>query len=230
MGVSYGYMEAGDLSVRFMMAAIHHEIERQKDILSSNSSVPQETRGFDENRFETYTLRSKEDAPDYRYMPDPNLGVLLVNDKLCAHDYLQHMDPHGVTDASIDVLMGLDASKDIPFDGEVSFQQENAVPYFEALAQGRDPRDVVNWYIKSSISRQTMLKSSYVQDNSDFVGTAFVSESTLLTKAHIGFSDGRTHRPGRFWKDDQTVWKTAFAPRFNETFTFDVHEGNSDST
>ena len=43
-------------------------------------TVPQETRGFDEHRFETYKLRSKEDAPDYRYMPDPNLGILVLSD------------------------------------------------------------------------------------------------------------------------------------------------------
>ena len=41
--------------------------------------MPQETRGFDENTFETFRLRSKEDAPDYRYMPDPNLGVLVLS-------------------------------------------------------------------------------------------------------------------------------------------------------
>jgi len=43
-------------------------------------TVPQETRGFDEHRFETFKLRSKEDAPDYRYMPDPNLGILVLSD------------------------------------------------------------------------------------------------------------------------------------------------------
>ena len=42
-------------------------------------TVAQETRGFDEHRFETYRLRSKEDAPDYRYMPDPNLGTLVLS-------------------------------------------------------------------------------------------------------------------------------------------------------
>lgn len=44
--------------------------------------VPQETRGFDHHRWETFKLRSKEDAPDYRYMPDPNLGVLRI-DEVC---------------------------------------------------------------------------------------------------------------------------------------------------
>ena len=58
-----------------------HEIRRQSEFLLTNpgKSVPQETRGFDENTFETFRLRSKEDAPDYRYMPDPNLGVLALS-------------------------------------------------------------------------------------------------------------------------------------------------------
>lgn len=46
--------------------------------------MPQETRGFNEDSAETYALRSKEDAPDYRYMPDPNLPPLLL-DKVCIH-------------------------------------------------------------------------------------------------------------------------------------------------
>ena len=58
-----------------------HEIHRQRTFLLANPgvSVPQETRGFNENTFETYLLRSKEDALDYRYMPDPNLGVLVIS-------------------------------------------------------------------------------------------------------------------------------------------------------
>ena len=49
-------------------------------MLKSGSAVVQETRGFDEDKAETYALRSKEDAPDYRYMPDPNLPPLLLTD------------------------------------------------------------------------------------------------------------------------------------------------------
>ncbi len=75
-------------SVKFMVAAIGHEVIRQHGILSApkdpNTSEPprvkQETRGFDEHRFETYSLRAKEEAPDYRYMPDPNLGVLVLSE------------------------------------------------------------------------------------------------------------------------------------------------------
>ncbi len=46
----------------------------------SSCNVPQETRGFDHHRWDTYKLRSKEDAPEYRYMPDPNLCILHVSE------------------------------------------------------------------------------------------------------------------------------------------------------
>ena len=57
-----------------------HEICRQVAVLEAGGSVLQETRGFDEEKAETYALRSKEDAPDYRYMPDPNLPPLLLSE------------------------------------------------------------------------------------------------------------------------------------------------------
>ena len=56
------------------------EVERQIKLLDSGAPVQQETRGFDENRVETFALRSKEDAPEYRYMPDPNLPPLILTE------------------------------------------------------------------------------------------------------------------------------------------------------
>ncbi|KAH9938098.1 GatB/GatE catalytic domain-containing protein [Fomitopsis serialis] len=67
-------------SVKFIMVAITSEVRRQIDLLESGGSVSQETRGFNEDAAETYSLRSKEDAPDYRYMPDPNLPPLLLDE------------------------------------------------------------------------------------------------------------------------------------------------------
>jgi hypothetical protein len=54
------------------------ELHRQTALLSRGEAVAQETRGFDESKAQTFKLRSKEDAPDYRYMPDPNLPPLLL--------------------------------------------------------------------------------------------------------------------------------------------------------
>ena len=56
------------------------EAFRHIDLLTSGQEVRQETRGFDEDKAETYSLRSKEDAPDYRYMPDPNIPPLILTE------------------------------------------------------------------------------------------------------------------------------------------------------
>ena len=81
-------------SVKFMMVAIStsllvpkyrslhgplaSEVFRHIDLLARGQTILQETRGFDEAKAETFKLRSKEDSPDYRYMPDPNLPPLLL--------------------------------------------------------------------------------------------------------------------------------------------------------
>jgi Asp-tRNA(Asn)/Glu-tRNA(Gln) amidotransferase B subunit len=55
------------------------EVLRHIAILETGQAVPQETRGFNEDSGETFKLRSKENAPDYRYMPDPNIPPLLID-------------------------------------------------------------------------------------------------------------------------------------------------------
>jgi aspartyl-tRNA(Asn)/glutamyl-tRNA(Gln) amidotransferase subunit B len=67
-------------SVRFIMAAIEYEASRQVDVLESGGKVVQETRLFDPDRVETRSLRSKEEAHDYRYFPDPDLLPIELSD------------------------------------------------------------------------------------------------------------------------------------------------------
>ena len=67
-------------SVRFVMAVIEHEASRQVDVLESGGQVVQETRLYDPDRNETRSMRSKEDAHDYRYFPDPDLLPLELDD------------------------------------------------------------------------------------------------------------------------------------------------------
>ncbi|MCJ8157305.1 Asp-tRNA(Asn)/Glu-tRNA(Gln) amidotransferase subunit GatB [Sphingomonas sp. LaA6.9] len=67
-------------SVRFVMAVIEHEANRQVDVLESGGTVVQETRLYDPDRNETRSMRSKEDAHDYRYFPDPDLLPLELDD------------------------------------------------------------------------------------------------------------------------------------------------------
>ncbi|WP_420141085.1 Asp-tRNA(Asn)/Glu-tRNA(Gln) amidotransferase subunit GatB [Sphingomonas sp.] len=67
-------------SVRFVMAAIEGEARRQVDVLESGGTIVQETRLYDPDRNETRSMRSKEDAHDYRYFPDPDLLPLELED------------------------------------------------------------------------------------------------------------------------------------------------------
>src|SRR5918998_6557307 len=67
-------------SVRFIMAAIEYEANRQVDVLESGGTVVQETRLFDPDKGETRSLRPKEDAHDYRYFPDPDLLPVELSD------------------------------------------------------------------------------------------------------------------------------------------------------
>jgi aspartyl-tRNA(Asn)/glutamyl-tRNA(Gln) amidotransferase subunit B len=67
-------------SIRFMMQAIEYEAQRQVDVLEAGGKIDQETRLFDPNRGETRSMRSKEDAHDYRYFPDPDLLPLELDD------------------------------------------------------------------------------------------------------------------------------------------------------
>lgn len=66
--------------LNLLSGAAASEAFRHIEVLTSGQDVKQETRGFDEDKAETYSLRSKEDAPDYRYMPDPNIPPLLLTE------------------------------------------------------------------------------------------------------------------------------------------------------
>ncbi len=75
-------------SVRFVMAAIEMEASRQVDVLEAGGKIVQETRLFDPDKMETRSMRSKEDAHDYRYFPDPDLLPLELDDAFleeCRH-------------------------------------------------------------------------------------------------------------------------------------------------
>ncbi|KAG6813033.1 hypothetical protein H0H92_014567 [Tricholoma furcatifolium] len=175
-------------SVRYIMAAITHEIHRQRAILESasdleNASVPQETRGFDEHRFETYKLRSKEDAPDYRYMPDPNLGDLVLSKERIQiiRDTLPELPwetrqrlrtCYGLSERDIDVLLNVDSGREVLCDGETSGTNLGAVAYFDQLCAGhgeknviqRDPKVVANWVTHELLGQLAARKETF-QDN-----------------------------------------------------------------
>ncbi|HEV7621286.1 MAG TPA: Asp-tRNA(Asn)/Glu-tRNA(Gln) amidotransferase subunit GatB, partial [Flavisolibacter sp.] len=71
-------------SIRYIKKAIEHETKRLIDLHQKNIPILQETRGFDENDFTTYSIRTKEDEDDYRYFPEPDLPPFLISNEWIA--------------------------------------------------------------------------------------------------------------------------------------------------
>ncbi|KIM58768.1 hypothetical protein SCLCIDRAFT_127489 [Scleroderma citrinum Foug A] len=158
-------------SVKFMMVAITSEVFRHISLLESGQAVAQETRGFDEDKAQTYRLRSKEDSPDYRYMPDPNLPPLLLSQEYI--EKVRNSMPElpeatrarllsmGLSERDADVLMTIDAGREVGFDGEPG---KGAVAYFNSLVRGRDPKIVINWMTHELLGQLTMRKETFINN------------------------------------------------------------------
>lgn len=152
--------------VRFVMNAITHEVARQYALLAQGQEVTQQTRGYDVASGETIFLRSKEDAPDYRYMPDPNLPPVRVDEdvlneyrsKLPEHPDVQRtrlQEQYGLKIRDVNVLMRIGLEDDRDFRRKVSpppadgFDDAGAVAYFESLSRTRSPHTVIKWIVHS---------------------------------------------------------------------------------
>lgn len=127
-------------SLRFIQMAIDHEVSRQIEIIEDGGKVDQETRLFDTSTGTTRTMRSKEDAHDYRYFPDPDLLPLFVTqdevDKLAAD--LPEL-PDDIRDRLIGDY-GLSA-----YDASVITEERETALYYEEASTDRDRKLVANW-------------------------------------------------------------------------------------
>ncbi|SNX87624.1 related to PET112 - putative glutamyl-tRNA(Gln)amidotransferase subunit B, mitochondrial precursor [Melanopsichium pennsylvanicum] len=156
-------------SVRFMMNAISYESHRQVRLLQEGGQVEQETRGYNESTGKTFRLRGKEGAPDYRYMPDPNLPPVLLSQQQV--EKLREEMPelpdarrarltgqYGLSARDVNVLMRVGSEDDREGRTQASAQVESsdggcdgknsdAVAYFETVANGRNPQTALNWII-----------------------------------------------------------------------------------
>ena len=129
-------------SIRFIGQAIEYEARRQIGILEDGGSIDQETRLFDPNKGETRSMRSKEDAHDYRYFPDPDLLPLEFDDAFVA-ELKAHL-PELPDDKKERFVRDLGLSV---YDASVLVSEKAIADYFEAVAAGRDGKIAANWVI-----------------------------------------------------------------------------------
>jgi aspartyl-tRNA(Asn)/glutamyl-tRNA(Gln) amidotransferase subunit B len=135
-------------SIRFIGQAIEYEARRQIEIIEEGAAIEQETRLFDPGKGETRSMRSKEEAHDYRYFPDPDLLPLELTqadvDALKVH--LPELPDEKKTRFIRD--FGLSA-----YDASVLVAEREIAEYFEQVARGRDAKAAANWVINELFGR-----------------------------------------------------------------------------
>ncbi|HWE47929.1 MAG TPA: Asp-tRNA(Asn)/Glu-tRNA(Gln) amidotransferase subunit GatB [Caulobacteraceae bacterium] len=135
-------------SFRFMQQAIEYEARRQIEILEDGGKILQETRLFDPTKGETRSMRSKEEAHDYRYFPDPDLLPLVIEEawiedirkglpELPDEKRRRFISQYGLT----------------AYDAGVLIAEQSRADFFEKAAAGRDAKLVANWTTNELLGR-----------------------------------------------------------------------------
>ncbi|MFM8701315.1 MAG: Asp-tRNA(Asn)/Glu-tRNA(Gln) amidotransferase subunit GatB [Hyphomicrobiales bacterium] len=135
-------------SIRFMGQAIEYEARRQIGILEDGGSITQETRLYDPVRGETRSMRSKEEAHDYRYFPDPDLLPLEFT-QAYVDELARHL-PELPDDKKTRFIKEYGLT---PYDAGVLIAEQDQADYYEAVARGRDGKAAANWVINELFGR-----------------------------------------------------------------------------
>lgn len=135
-------------SIRFIGQAIDFEARRQIEVLEEGGTIEQETRLFDPGRGETRSMRTKEEAHDYRYFPDPDLLPLeLTQDYV---DALRRDLPELPDEKKARFVRDYGLST---YDAGVLVAERATADFFEAVARGRDAKVAANWVINELAGR-----------------------------------------------------------------------------
>jgi aspartyl-tRNA(Asn)/glutamyl-tRNA(Gln) amidotransferase subunit B len=137
-------------SYRYIQQAIEYEARRQIEILEDGGKIDQETRLFDPGKGETRSMRSKEEAHDYRYFPDPDLLPLVLDEAWVEAIRLSLPELPDPKKARLQAQYGLSA-----YDAGVLVGEQARADFFEAAAKGRDAKLVANWVTNDLAARLT---------------------------------------------------------------------------
>jgi aspartyl-tRNA(Asn)/glutamyl-tRNA(Gln) amidotransferase subunit B len=135
-------------SYRFIQQAINHEARRQIEILEDGGKIDQETRLYDPTKNETRSMRSKEEAHDYRYFPDPDLLPLVLDPAWVKAIEAGLPELPDAKKARLMSAYGLSA-----YDATVLTSDGDVAAYFEDAAKGRDAKLTANWVLNDLLGR-----------------------------------------------------------------------------
>ena len=127
-------------SIKFMQMAIDFEANRQADVIEEGGSIDQETRLFDTKKNETRSMRSKEDAHDYRYFPDPDLLPLELNDNYI--DQIKKDIPELPDEKKKRFIEKFKLS---PYEANILVSDIEISKYFEEVSKNSDVKLATNW-------------------------------------------------------------------------------------
>jgi aspartyl-tRNA(Asn)/glutamyl-tRNA(Gln) amidotransferase subunit B len=181
-------------SIRFIGQAVEYEARRQIDILEDGGSIEQETRLFDAAKGETRSMRTKEEAHDYRYFPDPDLLPLELTQEYV--DGLKQGLPElpDARRARFVRQYGLSA-----YDAGVLTAEREAAEYFEAVAKGRDGKVAANWVINELFGRlnkegldiaRSPVSAAQLGGIIDLIGSGAISGKIAKDVFEIVWSEG----------------------------------------
>jgi aspartyl-tRNA(Asn)/glutamyl-tRNA(Gln) amidotransferase subunit B len=129
-------------SIGNVRKAIEYEIKRQKGLLSSGKAVIQETLSYDDQRNITFPLRSKEEAEDYRYFPEPDLNPAPITEDLLSRvrSEMPKLPDELYRKFTLEYKLGTPET-------EILVESADVAAYFDALASGADPKTSANWVL-----------------------------------------------------------------------------------
>ncbi|MES2294746.1 MAG: Asp-tRNA(Asn)/Glu-tRNA(Gln) amidotransferase subunit GatB [Pseudomonadota bacterium] len=184
-------------SMRFIAQAVEYEARRQIEIIEGGGAIRQETRLFDSRQGETRSMRSKEEAHDYRYFPDPDLLPLELDAAWVAQ--IEKSLPE-LPDEKKARFMALGLSA---YDASVLVAERDLADYYETLAKGVDAKAAANWLNNELLGRL----------NRDGLSIAQVPVSAAANNAIVAMISDKTIS-GKIAKDLlDIVWSEGGDPR-----------------
>jgi aspartyl-tRNA(Asn)/glutamyl-tRNA(Gln) amidotransferase subunit B len=168
-------------SIRFIGQAVEYEARRQIGVLEDGGSIDQETRLFDARKGETRSMRSKEEAHDYRYFPDPDLLPLELDEAWIAEIRASLPELPDAKKARFMRDYGLS-----PYDAGTLVAEKEWADYFETVRDGVDPKLAANWVLNE-------VRGSFNRDGrslSELPGTAAASGS-IVEMVQSGLISGK---------------------------------------
>ena len=129
-------------SIKFMQQAIEYEAKRQIEIIEEGGVINQETRLFDTKKIETRSMRSKEDAHDYRYFPDPDLLPLILEQDFV--DRIKNSLPELPDEKKARLMSDFGLSN---YDAAIIVSDQNISEFYEEVAKNSDYKLAANWMI-----------------------------------------------------------------------------------